>query len=159
MAVHHRRQRRINSLDEMSSENNGGGKWAGEGLRMWKKKLDAYETPSLLSSQAPELPNLTQASQWYSFYSHFTDEDEGFERLETNLAPVIASDEAALSPTTVCLQMPGLERAHVHSLSLWVLVRRKHNSWSSPSEIDKGWSRSLVLQPSCLILVTWHLSF
>ena len=36
-AVHHRRQRRINSLDKTSSENNGGGKWAGQGLRMWKK--------------------------------------------------------------------------------------------------------------------------
>lgn len=94
----------------------GNGQVRGSGCE--KKKLDAYETPSLLSSQAPELPNLTQASQWYSFYSHFTDEDEGFERLETNLAPVMASDGAALSPTTVCLQMPGPERAHMHSLSL-----------------------------------------
>ena len=166
-AVHHRRKR-INSLDEMSSENNGGGKWAGQGLRMWKKMLDAYETPSLLSSQAPELPNLIQASEWYSFYSHFTEEDEGFKRLETNLAPVMASNGAAILPTTVCLQMPVPERVHVlthththtHSLSLslslWVLVRRKSITWSSPSEVDKGWSQSLVLQPSGLILVTWQ---
>ena len=74
--------------------------------------LDAYETPSLLSSQAPELPNLIQASQRYSFYSHFTEEDEDFKRLETNLAPVMASNGAAISPTIVCLQMPGPERVH-----------------------------------------------
>ena len=53
-----------------------------------------------------------------TLYSHFTDEDEGFERLETNLALVMASDGAAISPTTVCLQMPGPERACVDTLSL-----------------------------------------
>jgi len=53
-------------------------------------------------------------------------------------------------------------RAWTHSLSLSLSLslssskEEEHHSLSSPSEVDKGWSQSLGLQPSCLILVTWH---
>ena len=61
-------------------------------------------------------------------------------------------------PLSACRCLDLSVRAWTLSLSLSLSSSKEeeHHSLSSPSEVDKGWSQSLGLQPSCLILVTWH---